>query len=48
MANNALAEAVGIAPSTCLARVRLLRESGVDVPEDLLQSLHQYRVLVTP
>ncbi|NMM17562.1 MAG: Lrp/AsnC family transcriptional regulator [Cellulomonas sp.] len=29
MANNALAEAVGIAPSTCLARVRLLRESGV-------------------
>ncbi|HZL01552.1 MAG TPA: Lrp/AsnC family transcriptional regulator [Cellulomonas sp.] len=29
MPNNALAEAVGIAPSTCLARVRLLRESGV-------------------
>jgi DNA-binding Lrp family transcriptional regulator len=29
MTNNALAEAVGIAPSTCLARVRLLRESGV-------------------
>jgi DNA-binding Lrp family transcriptional regulator len=27
--NNALAAAVGIAPSTCLARVRLLRESGV-------------------
>jgi hypothetical protein len=29
-------------------RERLLRESGVDVPEDLLQSLHQYRVLVAP
>jgi len=29
MPNNALAEAVGIAPSTCLARVRALRESGV-------------------
>ena len=29
MANNALASAVGIAPSTCLARVRALRESGV-------------------
>lgn len=27
--NNALAEAVGIAPSTCLARVRTLREQGV-------------------
>ena len=27
--NNALAEAVGIAPSTCLARVRALRERGV-------------------
>ncbi|AUG79419.1 AsnC family transcriptional regulator [Kitasatospora sp. MMS16-BH015] len=27
--NNALAEAVGIAPSTCLARVRSLRERGV-------------------
>ncbi|MCV2394827.1 Lrp/AsnC family transcriptional regulator [Actinotalea sp. M2MS4P-6] len=27
--NNALAEAVGVAPSTCLARVRALRESGV-------------------
>ncbi|QTE30764.1 Lrp/AsnC family transcriptional regulator [Pengzhenrongella sicca] len=27
--NNALAAAVGIAPSTCLARVRLLRETGV-------------------
>ncbi|MEV0187563.1 Lrp/AsnC family transcriptional regulator [Kitasatospora purpeofusca] len=26
--NNALAEAVGIAPSTCLARVRTLRERG--------------------
>jgi len=26
--NNALAERVGIAPSTCLARVRSLRESG--------------------
>ena len=29
MPNNALADAVGIAPSTCLARVRALRESGV-------------------
>jgi DNA-binding Lrp family transcriptional regulator len=29
MPNNALAAAVGIAPSTCLARVRVLRESGV-------------------
>lgn len=29
MPNNALAEAVGIAPSTCLGRVRALRESGV-------------------
>ena len=29
MTNNALADAVGIAPSTCLARVRQLRESGV-------------------
>jgi DNA-binding Lrp family transcriptional regulator len=29
MANNALAEATGIAPSTCLARVRSLRERGV-------------------
>jgi DNA-binding Lrp family transcriptional regulator len=29
MPNNALAGAVGIAPSTCLARVRALRESGV-------------------
>ncbi len=27
--NNALAELVGIAPSTCLGRVRALRESGV-------------------
>jgi DNA-binding Lrp family transcriptional regulator len=27
--NNALAEIVGIAPSTCLGRVRSLRESGV-------------------
>jgi DNA-binding Lrp family transcriptional regulator len=27
--NNALAEAVGIAPSTCLGRVRSLRERGV-------------------
>jgi len=27
--NKALAERVGIAPSTCLARVRALRESGV-------------------
>lgn len=27
--NNALAAAVGIAPSTCLARVRALRERGV-------------------
>ncbi len=27
--NNALAEQVGIAPSTCLARVRALRERGV-------------------
>ena len=27
--NNALADAAGIAPSTCLARVRALRESGV-------------------
>lgn len=29
MPNNALAEAVGIAPSTCLARVRSLRKRGV-------------------
>ena len=29
MANNALAEATGIAPSTCLTRVRSLRERGV-------------------
>ncbi|PZS34328.1 MAG: AsnC family transcriptional regulator [Pseudonocardiales bacterium] len=29
MPNNALAEVVGIAPSTCLGRVRALRESGV-------------------
>ncbi|MFC0624871.1 Lrp/AsnC family transcriptional regulator [Kribbella deserti] len=29
MANNALAEAVGIAPSTCLARVRSLRQRGI-------------------
>ena len=28
MPNNALAEAAGIAPSTCLARVRALRERG--------------------
>jgi len=27
--NNALAERVGVAPSTCLARVKALRESGV-------------------
>lgn len=27
--NNAIAEAVGIAPSTCLTRVRQLRERGV-------------------
>jgi DNA-binding Lrp family transcriptional regulator len=27
--NNAIAEAVGIAPSTCLARIRALRERGV-------------------
>ena len=27
--NNRLAERVGLAPSTCLARVRALRESGV-------------------
>lgn len=39
--NNALAERAGIAPSTCLARVRALRESGVirgfhaDVDPDL-------------
>ena len=29
MPNNALAEAVGIAPSTCLARVRSLMERGI-------------------
>lgn len=29
MPNNALAEAVGIAPSTCLTRVRALRDRGV-------------------
>jgi DNA-binding Lrp family transcriptional regulator len=29
IANNALADRVGIAPSTCLGRVRALRESGV-------------------
>ncbi|MGW7681196.1 Lrp/AsnC family transcriptional regulator [Kribbella sp. NPDC054772] len=29
MPNNALAEAVGLAPSTCLTRVRSLRERGV-------------------
>jgi DNA-binding Lrp family transcriptional regulator len=29
MPNNALADAVGVAPSTCLGRVRALRESGV-------------------
>src|SRR5215211_7659675 len=29
MPNNALAEAAGIAPSTCLTRVRALRERGV-------------------
>jgi DNA-binding Lrp family transcriptional regulator len=29
IANNALAEAVGIAPSTCLGRVRALRNHGV-------------------
>lgn len=29
IANNALAERVGVAPSTCLARVKALRESGV-------------------
>ncbi|MDQ6657263.1 MAG: Lrp/AsnC family transcriptional regulator, partial [Actinomycetota bacterium] len=29
IANNALAEQVGIAASTCLTRVRALRESGV-------------------
>ncbi len=29
IANNALAQAVGVAPSTCLGRVRALRESGV-------------------
>lgn len=29
MANNALAEAVGIAPSTCLGRVRALMQRGV-------------------
>jgi DNA-binding Lrp family transcriptional regulator len=28
LANNALAELVGIAPSTCLMRVRALRENG--------------------
>lgn len=27
--NNAVAEAVGVAPSTCLARIRALRERGV-------------------
>ena len=27
--NNALAERVGVAPSTCLARVRALRERGI-------------------
>lgn len=29
MANNALADLVGVAPSTCLGRVRALRERGV-------------------
>jgi DNA-binding Lrp family transcriptional regulator len=29
LANNALAQRVGIAPSTCLGRVRALRETGV-------------------
>ena len=29
MPNNAIAEAVGIAPSTCLNRIRQLREQGV-------------------
>jgi DNA-binding Lrp family transcriptional regulator len=27
--NNAVAEAVGVAPSTCLGRIRALRENGV-------------------
>jgi DNA-binding Lrp family transcriptional regulator len=34
LANNALAERVGVAPSTALARVRALRDAGV------LQSIH--------
>jgi DNA-binding Lrp family transcriptional regulator len=29
MPNNALADLVGIAPSTCLSRVRAMRESGI-------------------
>ena len=29
-------------------RERLLREQELDVPEELLQGLHQYRVLVEP
>lgn len=29
-------------------RERLLREEGIDVPEELLHGLHQYRVLVEP
>ena len=33
MPNNALAERVGIAPSTCLTRIRRLRDIGVDLPQ---------------
>ena len=41
-------QAFGGGGTVAEVRERLLREEGIDVPEELLQGLHQYRVLVAP
>ncbi|MEP7121145.1 MAG: hypothetical protein ABJE95_09555 [Byssovorax sp.] len=41
-------QAFGGGGTVAEVRERLLREEGIDVPEELLQGLYQYRVLVEP
>ena len=41
-------QAFGGGGTVAEVRARLLREAEIDVPEELLQSLYQYRVLVEP
>jgi Fe-S-cluster containining protein len=41
-------QAFGGGGTVAEVRERLLRDEGIDVPEELLRGLHQYRVLVEP